>query len=782
MKVFRKTGVSTLINILGMSVAFAAAMILMVQVRWDTTYDANFEGHDQVFRLENNWMDKGLFSTYFSRPIIEVAKAASPNIEAVGTYGWMAQEVTLKKDGEETVLSVPSARVDSSMFSVFPFEWVEGSAREFTAGEAVVVSEECAKTFFGDESAIGKIIKAGNGQQVRVIGVFKDLPKNYSMHYRVLVNLGDDCLDTPSEWSFAAFLKLKDPSRSKETEALMVNAVLEQYGDDHDADETEEFRRGFRISNLHDAHFERDVRANIPAANKAITVTLGAIAILLILIAIINFINFAFAEIPFRIKGINTRKVLGEGRSSLMWRQLLHAGLIALIAFAIACLIMHVVAGTSWASYVSDSLALKDNIGILALMLGVALVSAVIAGFAPALYSTSQPAALVLKGSYGTSVKGKALRNILVGLQFVLSFLFILMALFVGVQTKYMIGRDMGFDEARILQTWCGYPAGNQKDALRSHLLQNPLIEAVTFADGQIVSDQKMGWSRPGDDGVQVFMEVLPVDVNFMEFFGLQLADGRDFRESDNQNEAGSIIPNETFMQMFPQYHVGSLMGGHVENCEIIGVVKDFNFKSLQHAMGPLVLYNWGKDGWRSFGEMYVRTAPEADFKEVSDYIKDAICKFDPRREPNMIPVSHLDESIENMYQSEQSLGKLITIASLVALLIAIIGIIGLVFFETQFIRKEIAVRRVNGATVGSILKMINKKYLIMAGASFVIAAPIAYYLMTAWRKGFAYQAPVPVWIFLVALLAVAAITLAVVTIQSWRAASANPVESLKNE
>ena len=783
MKAFRKTGVSTLINILGMSVAFAAAMILLVQVRWDTTYDANFEGHEQVFRLENNWMDKGLYSTFFSRPLIEITRSASPNIEAVGTFGWMAQEVTLKKDGEETVLSVPSARVDSSMFSVFPFEWVEGSAREFTAGETAVVSEEYAKTFFGDESAIGKNFKAGNGVEVRVIGVFKDLPKNYSMHYGVLVNLGDDCLDTPSEWSFAAFLKMRDPSRAKETEALMVNnAILEQSGDDYDADDADEIRKGFRIVNLHDAHFERDVRANIASANKAITITLAAIAILLILIAIINFINFAFAEIPFRIKGINTRKVLGEGRGSLIRCQLLHAGLIALIAFAIACLIMHVVAGTSWASYVSDSLALKDNIGILALMLCVALVSAVIAGLAPALYSTSQPAALVLKGSYGTSVKGRSLRNMLVGLQFILSFLFILMALFVGVQTRFMIGRDMGFDEARVLQTWCGYPAGNQKDALKSHLLQNPSIEAVTFADGQVVSDQKMGWSRTGDDGNQVFMEVLPVDVNFAEFFGLQIVEGRDFRESDNQNEAGSIIANETFMQMFPQYHVGSLMTGHVDDCEVIGVVKDFNFKSLQHAMGPLVLYNWGKEGWRSFGQMYVRTVPGADFKEVSDYIKEAICKFDPRREPHMITVSHLDEGIENMYQSEQSLGKLITIASFVALLIAIIGIIGLVFFETQFLRKEIAVRRVNGATVGSILKMINKKYLIMACASFVIAAPVAYWLMTAWRKGFAYQAPVPVWIFLVALLAVAAITLAVVTLQSWRAANANPVESLKNE
>ena len=782
MKIFRKTGVSTLINILGMSVAFAAAMILMVQVKWDATYDKNFEGHEQVFRMENNWMDKGLFSTYFCRPMIEIVRQASPNIEAVGTFGWMAQEVTLKENGEDEVLSVPSARVDSALFSVFPFEWVEGSAREFSAGGTVVVSKKYAKMFFGDESAIGKIIQTGDGKQNRVIGVFKDAPKNCSMNYGVLTNLGDDFLDTFSEWSFAAYGKLRDPSLANETQAQIVNSILAYMDDNVDAGEADEFRKGFRISNLHDAHFERDVRANIASVNKAITITLSAIAILLILIAIINFINFAFAEIPFHIKSINTRKVLGEGRDSLIGRQLLHAGLIALVAFGIACVIMQVISSSSWASYVSDSITLKDNIGILALMLGVALVSAIVAGLAPALYSTSQPAALVLKGSYGTSVKGRALRNILVGLQFVLSFLFILMALFVGVQTKYMMNKDMGFNESRVLETWCGQRAGRQKDALKSLLLQNPSIEAVTFCDAQLVSDQKMGWSRTGDDGQQVFMEVLPVDVDFVQFFGLQIMDGRDFRESDNQSETGCFIPNETFMQMFPQYHVGSLMGGHVDNSEIVGVVKDFNFKSLQHPMGPLVLYNWGKEGWRSFGQMYVRIAPGAEIKEVSDYIKEAVCKFDRKREPHMVTVRFLDEWIENMYQSEQSLGKLITIASIVALLIAIIGIIGLVFFETQFLKKEIAVRRVNGATVGSILKMINKKYLVMAGVSFAVAAPFAYWIMSAWRKGFAYQAPIPVWIFVVALLLVAAITLAVVTLQSWRAASANPVESLKNE
>ena len=779
MKVFRKTSVSTLINILGMSVAFAAAMILMVQVRWDTTYDANFEGHEQVFRMENNWMDQGLFSTYICRPFIERSRDASPNIEAICTWQPLGEDVLYKEGDRESPITIPMARVDSSFFSVFPVEWVEGSAREFDAARTCALNEAFAKMIFGEESAVGKILENGSGESRRVIGVFKNTPRNFSAHVGMLSTLGDTDRENSSEWSYNAYLKLKDPSMAKETEDAIYTVLGELISSDEER--RAEYRNGFRISQIHKAHFERDVRANVPSANKAITITLAAIAILLILIAIINFINFAFAEIPFRIKNINTRKVLGEGRGSLIGRQLMHAGLIALVAFAIAALIMHVIAGTSWASYVSDSIALKDNTGILILMLGLALLSAVVAGIAPALYSTDQPAALVLKGSYAMSVKGKALRNVLVGLQFVLSFLFILMALYVQVQTKFMMGKDMGFPQENILQVWCGYSAGAAHEPLKDKLLQNPSITDVTFADSPLVSDQKMGWGRTVD-GTQIFMEVLPVTEDFVKFFDLQIMDGRDFQQSDNQSETGCMIVNETFVQMFPQFHVGSLVGGHVDDTEIVGIVKDFNFKSLQHAMGPLVLLNWGKTQWRNFSVMYVKTAPGASFKEVSDYIKGVVCTYDPTREPDQITVRHLDEWIENMYQSEQSLGKLITIASLVALLIAIIGIIGLVFFETQFIRKEIAVRRVNGATVGSILKMINKKYLIMAGTSFVIAAPVAYWLMTAWRKGFAYQAPVPVWIFLVALLAVAAITLAVVTLQSWRAASANPVELLKNE
>ena len=781
----KKKGVSTLINILGMSVAFAAAMILLVRVYWDATYDRNFKGHAQVFRMEQAWNGDGPFSTYFCRPLIEYVREMDPNIESVGMVMTRDSWVLAPEGNPEDGISVSPALVDETFFEVFPFKWVEGSGQEFATPSTLVLCQKLARTLFGDAPAAGKYLQLGDGTRLRVVGVYEDMPANSSLAYQSFMYLGDLYLNNGADWSLTGYLKLRHPEDAKATQARLTESLMELLGSNRPNatdEERDEFRRGFRITNLHKAYYQRDMDAGVASANKSLTITLLAIALLLIVIAIINFINFAFAEIPFCIKGINTRKVLGASRSSLVWEQLLRAAALALIAFGFACLLLRLVAGTSWASGVAEAMKPRDYAAIILPMLGVTFCAALFAGLAPALYSTAQPAALVLKGSYAMGIRGRALRSALVGLQFFLSFLFILLGLYIDVQLRFMKNKDMGFRQDQVLQVWCGQRAGGQLQALEGQLLQHPSILAVTAADNDIVGDDKMGWGRDADDGGQVNMEVLPVADNFIDFFGLQIVDGRGFLPSDNQGESGCFIVNEAFLQRYPQYHIGSYIGGHEAPAPIVGVVKDFYSKSLHHKVSPLALYNWGADPWRNHSLIYVRVAEGADFRAVSDYIKETICDLDPIQVPSQLNVRRLKEWIGSMYVVESVLHRLVTIASIVALLIAIIGIIGLVFFETQFLRKEIAVRRVNGATVGSILKMINKKYLIMAGASFVIAAPVAYWLMTAWRKGFAYQAPVPVWIFLVALLAVAAITLAVVTLQSWRAASANPVESLKIE
>ena len=785
MKIFRKTGVSTLINILGMSVAFAAAMILLVRVRWDFTYDAILKGHEQVFRMEHDWDHDGSFATNFNRPLIELIRDKSSNVEAVGTTASWG-DWTLAREGDPNAgVRVSRCFADSTFFQVFPFKWVEGSAKEFADfGETLVLSRTMARTLFGDEPAVGKYLQRKDGTRLRVVGVYEDMPANSSLNYQSFTYIGTLHLEDSSEWSFTTYLKLRHPEDAGNTQAQLVASILSYYGvsDDVDDEEVEKFRKEFRILNLHEAYFRKDLDAGVEAVNKSMTITLLAIALLLIVIAIINFINFSFAEIPFRIKSINTRKVLGENRSSLIAKQLLRAAGLALIAFGFSFLFLRVVAGMSWASAIAAVMKPRDYAAIILPMLGVTLVAAVIAGLAPALYSTSQPTALVLKGSYAMSIKGKALRNGLVGLQFFLSFIFILLGLYVDAQLRFMLNKDMGFRQDQVLQVVCGQNGVANLEALESRLLQNPSILEVTASDNTIVGESRMSWGRYADDGTYVNLEVLPVADDFIDFFGLQIVDGRGFLPSDNESRTGCFIVNEAFLRRYPQFHVGSNIDGHVDASPIVGVVKDFYSKSLRNDIEPLALYNWGADSWRDFGTLYVRVAEGADFKTVSDYIKESICALDPTIIPSQVNVRRLSEWIGSMYVVESMLRRLVSIASVVALLIAIIGIIGLVFFETQFLRKEIAVRRVNGATVSGILQMINRKYLIIAGISFVLAAPFAYILMSGWRKSFVSKAPIQVWIFLATFALVAAITLAVVSLQSWRAANANPVESLKNE
>ena len=783
----KKTLLSTIINIIGMSVAFATTIILLVQVRWDFNFDRNFDHHENIFRIETNWMGGDSFTPSVSRPLIEGARNVSPNVEMLATC-WIQEKQPYSPLNSQSTIEMSTARVDKELFDVFNFEWIEGTANDFNANNLAVISDEYAKMFFPNESAIGKVLKTttfGTETSVTIVGVYKSMPKNCSVNFDILEYLGDYHIDDYSQFAYIGYLKLKDLSQFETTQNAVFQGIFkklkERFDDGESPDETE-LRSGFRLVNLHDGHFNRDTESFNEVANRAIMITLIGIAILLIIIAIVNFINFSFAEIPFRIKNINTRKVLGESRASLIGRLLIRAGILATVSFALSCVVVKIVSISPWVSYVSDSLALSNIIDILVITFCIAIFSAIISGIAPALYATSQPAAIVLKGSYGTSVKGRALRKVLVMFQFVISFVFMLTALFVDVQRKYMSSQDMGFGSSKVLQIKCGYNAGEKRDAMSHELMQNPAIENVTFSDSPLVENLRMCWGRDSESGDEIYMEVLPVAENFVDFFDLQIVEGRGFEATDSLSETGCFIFNENFFNKYPEMRVGKKFYGHRDLSDIVGKVKDFNFKSLQNAITPLALYCWGKHPWTPFSVMYVKMSANANVKETFEYIQKTVSDFDPMLQPSQIEVNFLDNYIAQMYSKEQSLGKMINAASVVALLIAIIGIVGLVFFETQFLRKEIAVRRVCGATIGEILSMINKKYVTIALISFVVAVPLAIVTMITWRAEFAYQSSIPIWIFAVSLLIVSTITLAVVTLLSIQAAAANPVNSLKRE
>ena len=777
---------SAILNFIGLALAFSAFLVIMVQVVYDYGYDRNYEDAERIFRVENKFMSRVGYSTVLSRPMIEAMKSASPEIEAGGCYnytkGWNVA-VTLSDDVQQNEYRIRYGIIEKSLLRVFPFDFIVGDTSRFEPF-TVIMSETTAKLLFGDDSAVGKNIYIDKGEQpYMVAAVYKDFPENSSADCGIFGNIGDSQLDDWSEWNQSFYVKLRTPQAADDVAAAMLHTLISYYDvEGWTEEEMAEYMSSLRLVNLHDAYYSTDVEYdNMGKGNRFTTITCFTVSLLIIIVAIINFINFSMASVPFMIKGINTRRVLGSTRGRLIGRQVGESLLIAVAAFILSVIVMRALSGTFVSSMISGSLDPSRNFALIGVGAAIALVMVALAGIFSASYSTSFPPAMVLKGSFSLSAKGRSLRSIIVGFQYVVSFILIIMTLFIYCQRRYMNSFDMGFDREQIVTFYVGNSVGERRQAFEAHLKENPHVIDVTFAGNELVSNGKMGWGRMYD-GENVNIDCLPVDADFIDFFGMEVVQGRDFMPSDEQKTNGTFIMNQATMDAYPFMKLDTKLTGHAsEPADIVGVVKDFNFKPLQYGVSPIALYVFGSEPWWPLTWAYAKISPE-DVAGTIEYIRESVSEFNPQMTADYVNVRFLDEAIGNLYQKETNLNKLITIASVLSLLICVIGILGLVYFETQFRRKEIALRRVHGATVGEVLRMINRYYVIICTVCFIVAAPLAWFIARKWVEGFTYQCPVHAWIFIVAYAALLAITVGVVTLQSHRAVSKNPVDSIKNE
>lgn len=773
----------TLLNIIGMMIALTAFMVMMVQVRYDSGFD-KYSGSEHIFRLELADDDIGKhFSAHMSRPLIEGIKDVCPEVEALCVYtpyGVDHKHVFTLSEESDVLYPLSSAYSDNDVLEVLPFEFVEGNPQDYNAGALCLISQSAARRLFGKESPIGKHLYL-EGVELTIVAVYKDFPENSTVS-EIIINMGKGQMGDFSEWNLMCFLQLKEKADvQKVTRSLMDRMIVLMDIDTASMSENErdQLYRQIRITPIHDVYYDLSIEDSLPKGNRTTTRTLLAISILVMVIAIINFINFSMASVPFDIKSVNTRKVFGSSRKSLIGRLMLRTLLLMLVAFVLSLPLLELLSGTHLASYVSCSLKVGDNLPTIGMTLAITLLSALLSGVYPAFYSTSFQPALVLKGSFSLSVKGRLLRNLMVGFQYVISFSLAAMALFVLVQTRYMKNYDMGFRSDHVLMV---YPVQDQ-EVFRQKISGNPHIKGVTFAGSELVSLNKMWWGRDFQ-GERLRLDVLPVSSDFIDFFGLEITEGRGFTPSDEKALEGTFVMNQTTMSEFPVLKVGSKVEGHMgaeHPAEIVGVVKDFNFKPMQYAIQPLALYNFGIEPWWNLMFAYVRISPEK-VGETIQYLRDVLFELNPELSSDYLRVEFMDERIGNLYEKEERLSRVIMIVALLSFLISLIGVLGLVYFETQFRQKEIALKKVHGASEKDILQMFNLRYMKLTLISFVVSLPLSYLGIHFWLKDFPYQSPVPVWIFIVPLLSIALVTLLTVSLRCFKIARLNPAESIKNE
>ncbi|RHJ94866.1 ABC transporter permease [Parabacteroides bouchesdurhonensis] len=787
--VLRRFKMATTLNILGLSVAFAAFMIIMMQVDYDRTFDRFHKDARNIYRVELQW-EGDPFQAIFARPMADVFIRFSPHIKAGALTRPFSNETlfTVEKNGQKESYLERDMAVYPSFTDVFTFDMTEGSEKALNEPDKVLIPESLSRKIFGEESAIGKILETGEiksmfsgafkenvGARFTVGGVYKDFPKNSIIENVIYTPMDEqENLQSWGNSSYYFYIRLDSPESSKD----LVNDFLAYYKKNELGKNLSWYNGeiNFRLVQLPDVHFTTDViYDSTPKSNRQTMWILVAIAIVILVIAGINFTNFSMALTPMRIRSINTQKVLGGSGSMLRFSLLTEAVCISIVAFLLALWMVYSVGISSLAELVDANVSLAAHPELIAITAFIAIFAGLLAGYYPSCYITSFPPALVLKGTFGLSPQGRVLRNVLISIQFFASFALIIGAMFMYLQNRYMSTSPLGYEKDQIIVTNVTQAVKNSKSAFVNQVKSFSGIEDVTFAEMLLSSqDQYMGWGRELN-GKNIQFQCLPVDASFLNVMGIKVSEGREFRNEDELTNHGAFIFNERGRDVFDIQ-----LGDRIDDAEIIGFIPDVKFASFRMEVTPMAFYLWGKDNWgNGSAYAYIKVKAGSDMRAAMQKVQDTLKNIDPDYPFN---VRFFDEVLNSVYAKEKKLSMLITLFSLIAVFISIVGVFGLVVFESQYRRKEIGLRKVMGSTTSQILVMFNKTYCRILLICFILAAPVAYYAISRWLENFAYKTPIYGWVFIVAFLLVAMITIITVTFQNWRAASENPVDSIKTE
>lgn len=781
--VLRRFKMATLLNVLGLSIAFTAFMVIMMQVNYDHTFDSCQPEADAIFRIDQDW--QGQLAAPISRPFARAFTESSPHIEAGMIMASWSSELfySVERNGEKLNFQDPVVNVSPEITSVFHFDMVEGNAMNQDQPETVIIPESIAHRLFGNESAIGKrlmSVETGN-TLVTINGVFKDFPRNSSIQNIIYRQMSPkENYDAWGNQNYFFFFRLDDPSNAEDVKANFKKNfdASSQFGKDFS---WEKDGLDLRLTSLPELHFLTNVSYDtMPKASRQTMRVLFAIAFVILLIAGINFTNFSTALTPMRIKSINTQKVLGSPDSLLRMSLLLEAVIVSIVAFLVSLGLLFFAGMSFVTSLVDADMAFSAQSGIIITTAVIAVVVGVLAGIYPACYITSFPPALVLKGSFGLSPKGCVLRSTLVSIQFVASFILIIGSMFMFLQNRYMQNTPLGYDKDELIVIELNSKINRNQDVLASEVKTFSGIEDITYAEQVLSSrDYYMGWGRTYKDK-DINFQCIPVSPSFLRVMGIEVTKGRDFRQEDDLKDTGCYIFNEKAREMYDLE-----LGERIEGSEIIGFIPNVKFASFRNEVSPMTFYVWGKYRWgeevdsKYYAAAYVKVKAGSDLRAAMKHVQASLSKIDP---VYPFKTSFYNEILQQTYEKELKISNLITLFSMIAIFISIVGVFGLVVFESEYRRREVAVRKVLGSSTSQILVMFNRGYLFILVICFLLAAPVGFYGVYRWLENFAYRTPMYWWVFLISFVIVSVITFITVTFQNWQVANSNPVDSMKTE
>lgn len=804
MKSLLRYKISTLLNIIGLGIALATAYVIGVQIYYTMTYNSNIPDSERVFVLEQGTED-GDKKAILSMPMGNAIGEKLPSVEAFGACGMEkiedSNDILYTDDtatGKRKKIKVKAREMSASATEIMGFVTEDGDLKQISQPNTIAISRSLADKW---KLKVGDRLHRDKDNSFTIVGIFSDMPDNCTLANTEVIGemTIQKNIDNISNWNYAFVYKLHsaedavdlDIAKQIMKESSQKKAMENSGGKVSENDESVmgaiknlkmELTPMSRFY-LHDS--DRMTRAE--HSSPLFFNTCCAIFVLILFVAFSNYVNFFMALVPRRIRSVNTHKVFGYSNGSLRRGIMLESVVLVAVALLLAAVLATLLSETSVAGFFNADIRLSHNVTVACGIAVTAFVLAVVTSLYPAYYITSMPPVMSLKGSFGNTRRGRRFRMALLLFQFIVALSLIIASLFVFLQYRYMMNADLGFKRDCLMTVntpWKISHTFESRTAFESKLRRSPLIADVAWVNGIIVQPERMGWGRDiyqQGKAKTVHFKVFPVSWNFLRMLGIPIVEGRNFNKND-EHAKGTAIFNMTAKREF-QASIDDQFWGIDTVVNVVGICGDIKFRPMKFNSEPLAFYVYGENTWEQFtGRMYFRTASGADLREVRKYVTDTILEMAPDTDIEDVQVEIFDEQLSHQYENEQNMSVLLIIFTAIAVTIALIGVFGLVFFDTQYRRREVAVRRIHGTRVADIIRMYNVQYLLIVLLSFVLSVPMCYYVISRWLEGYANHIPVSWWVFVGALLLVAAITVVIVTLRCTKSAMENPVESLKSE
>ncbi len=792
----------SVINILGLAIGLTCMILIMLYVNDELSYDKHHLNHERVYRLESHFtiQDKDDYFALNSLPFAQAMKDEYPEVEEIVRFREKAN--TMFKLGEKQFFENAIFFADSTVFKVFTYPFIYGDpATALTKPRTIVITKSMSERFFGSANPIGEELETGSRQKLTVTGVIEDLPKNSHVLFNALISMktleafyGPERFDTGNPGNFwnigyMAFMMVKegtDPQIFYDRFPDFYDKYMRAVGDAINSSYE------LMLTPLADIHLHSRLDWDLPTGNIVYVRIFSIVGLFLLIIACINYMNMATARATRRAREVGIRKAVGGGRGSLVRQFLGESVLMALISLVLAIILAELLIPIF--SQMTDKQITFNPFErpMLSLaIVGLTLFVGLVAGSYPAFYLSAFKPVQVLKASALSTRRGSTLRKLLVFMQFTISVVMIIGTLIVIGQINYLKTKPLGYAKDNIVYFEVRDTViSRQIPNLKEEFKNNPNILG-TGASNSVPGEEtaKLVIFVESEDGYKEEpMNLIWVDNDYLPLLEYQLVEGRYFDEEMKTDMEQGILINETFAREYnwmddplgKKISFGRGDDGSYEiELSVIGVLKDFNYRTLHNNIEPLAILLGGEGAaMGNLSRMYVKISAE-NTAETIQYMKEA---WEKHIKEYPFQFKFLEDSLNTLYESERRLGLIFSYLAFLCILIACMGLLGLSVFITEQRTKEIGIRKVMGAEVGNIFILLVKGFMTLVSVSTLVAMPIAWVALDKWLQNFAYQVEIN-WLWLIAGAGIAIlIAFLTIALQALRAARSNPVSALQYE